>query len=108
MADQSKVFLDYREQTRLIWGVNTDPSYKITDHQLQLGALLRLADASERICKFLERMEPTFIAILKALTPIVPDPAKGKREREKASRVRSQAVYDAVSAGQTPTLGVQE
>ena len=48
MADiQEKVFKHYREQSRINWGAYFEKGQTVDRDQIQLGCLLRIADATE-------------------------------------------------------------
>lgn len=47
----NKVFKSYREESRVNWGTNIDEKENISSEQISLGALLRIADASEAMAK---------------------------------------------------------
>lgn len=45
----AKTFKDYRTESRASWGAHCDDGQNITSEQLQTGALLRMADATEKM-----------------------------------------------------------
>jgi hypothetical protein len=53
----AKVFKAYKEESRTNWGATVESETNINRDQIQLGAILRIADS-------LERMEQPFIKIL--------------------------------------------
>ena len=48
-------FKDYRKESRASWGADQDRNLSI--EQINCGALLRLADATELMCKDREKLE---------------------------------------------------
>ena len=48
-------FKSYRKESRTDWGAETDQN--ISREQIELGALLRIADATELMCKDREKLE---------------------------------------------------
>ena len=56
MSESETRFYDYRRQSRLIWGKDLNSSGRLTDGDLQLGAVLRIADALEGVVGKLERL----------------------------------------------------
>lgn len=44
-------FHSYREESKINWGVNLDEDQKLNFDGIQLGAILRIADASEKMAK---------------------------------------------------------
>lgn len=51
MSNSNKVFKSYREESRVNWGATIDEKEALDREQISLGALLRIADASEAMAK---------------------------------------------------------
>lgn len=47
----------YRQESKSDWGVSVSDNYKMNDEQLKLGALLRIADATELMAKNYLRLQ---------------------------------------------------
>ena len=47
----SKVFKNYREESRAEWGQNMEEGESLSREQLKLGCLLRIADSLEKIAQ---------------------------------------------------------
>lgn len=47
----------YRQESKADWGVNTSENYIMNDEQLKLGALLRIADATELMAKNYQQLQ---------------------------------------------------
>jgi len=45
----NKVFKNYREESKSNWGAICEPHENISHEQLQTGAILRIADATEKM-----------------------------------------------------------
>jgi hypothetical protein len=45
------VFKDYRKESRSNWGATVQPTQNLTLEQLNTGAILRIADATEAMAK---------------------------------------------------------
>jgi hypothetical protein len=44
-----KVFKNFRDESRGTWGVNLEASENVSNDQLRMGAMLRIADATEKM-----------------------------------------------------------
>jgi len=52
-----KVYKDFREQSCGRWGTTIEETDTLTENQLQTGALLRIADAVEKIAEDHDRLK---------------------------------------------------
>lgn len=52
----SKVFKSYREESKGNWGTTVEYGVNITTEQLQTGAILRIADATEKVASNYDAM----------------------------------------------------
>lgn len=44
-----KIFKNYREQSKIEWGMELEKNITLTESQITLGCLLRIADALDKI-----------------------------------------------------------
>lgn len=54
-----KVFHDYRKRSKEVWGQKFDENESLTIEQINLGAILRIADAVELMAKDRANLETT-------------------------------------------------